>query len=393
MNRQTEADRQVQEAQGTAVSITQAAAIIVGASIGSSILTILIVLVILRYRRKKKERRDREREFDRDRSMSGGGYYEKQRPQSYNSMVDRMAARGADSKENVSFPLPDNNVNDVGGGGQRGPTTTSMSRRGDNISSGEDAVKIPIRKSEREIGTTDQQPKQPTGEAITVNYARNIKPSARKPVKLSDPPPAKPKKKSATKPPTSPTTPTAVPADYVVSDESDNDNDDDRPMDSARFNLFPKVDPSPKHASRPSPFAKQQQAARIAEAQQTAPQKASMNLQNWLQTASVSPFGPLSKPETTAATAGAVAGAGVRGGRGVPVGLPAKVRLSEVKWPLQDNNSTGVARSESNGGMNVKPVTADGEAVIRDNEDAKTVPRPMVGLPGGPARKLPFRST
>ncbi|KAH8899705.1 hypothetical protein GQ53DRAFT_741885 [Thozetella sp. PMI_491] len=49
-----EATTQVQQAQGTAVSVTQAALAIVGAIIGSSLVTILTFTLILRYRRIKR---------------------------------------------------------------------------------------------------------------------------------------------------------------------------------------------------------------------------------------------------------------------------------------------------------------------------------------------------
>jgi len=48
------ANAQVQQAQGTAVSISQAAAAIVGAIVGSSLLSVLIFYLCLRYKRSKR---------------------------------------------------------------------------------------------------------------------------------------------------------------------------------------------------------------------------------------------------------------------------------------------------------------------------------------------------
>ena len=53
---QNEADTQVQQAQGAAVSVTQAALAIVGAIIGSSLLTIVGFTLVLRYRRIKRRK-------------------------------------------------------------------------------------------------------------------------------------------------------------------------------------------------------------------------------------------------------------------------------------------------------------------------------------------------
>ncbi|KJR86807.1 uncharacterized protein SPSK_02351 [Sporothrix schenckii 1099-18] len=54
-----DAATQVQQAQGTAVSVTQAALAIVGAFVGSSLLTILAFYLVLRYKSNRKRRRTR----------------------------------------------------------------------------------------------------------------------------------------------------------------------------------------------------------------------------------------------------------------------------------------------------------------------------------------------
>ncbi|CAK7233819.1 hypothetical protein SCUCBS95973_008725 [Sporothrix curviconia] len=54
-----DAASQVQQAQGTAVSVTQAALAIVGAFVGSSLLTILAFYLVLRYKTNRKRRRTR----------------------------------------------------------------------------------------------------------------------------------------------------------------------------------------------------------------------------------------------------------------------------------------------------------------------------------------------
>ncbi|KAH8907307.1 hypothetical protein BR93DRAFT_928181 [Coniochaeta sp. PMI_546] len=53
----TEADNRVLQAQGAAVSVTQAALAIVGAIIGSSLLTIAAFVMVLRYKRRRRVRR------------------------------------------------------------------------------------------------------------------------------------------------------------------------------------------------------------------------------------------------------------------------------------------------------------------------------------------------
>lgn len=352
---QTEADRQVQLAQGTAVSITQAAAIIVGASIGSSMLTIVIVLIVLRYRRKKKDRR--ERELQRDRAGSGGSgryyganKYGRNRPESYNSMADNVARRPEKEKNIPAFSPPS-------------PAINNNSRE----------------HNQHPARGMESNTLEPAGEAITVNYARNIKAKDRKPVKLSDPPPAKPKKSIANE---------DLVSDLSDDDDDNNNNDDgNNTGDSGKFNLFPKVDPSPKlplrsprtprrAAAAGAPQQPQQQTDRPNSNLQTP-----VNLQKWLQNAaSVSPFGPLDGGKSQAKKPAG--------------GLPGNVRLSDVKWPLQDSGPT---RSDSNGGMAVQSVvgSVSGPAVIRNNEAAKTVgTRPSIkvgmGLPG-PMRKLPLR--
>lgn len=56
-NTQNEADTRVMQAQGAAVSVTQAALAIVGAIVGSSLLTIAAFVVVLRYKRRRRDRR------------------------------------------------------------------------------------------------------------------------------------------------------------------------------------------------------------------------------------------------------------------------------------------------------------------------------------------------
>jgi len=55
--RQAEADNRILQAQGAAVSVTQAALAIVGAIIGSSLLTIAAFVLVLRYKRRRRDRR------------------------------------------------------------------------------------------------------------------------------------------------------------------------------------------------------------------------------------------------------------------------------------------------------------------------------------------------
>ena len=57
ITRQAEADNRILQAQGAAVSVTQAALAIVGAIIGSSLLTIAAFVMVLRYKRRRRDRR------------------------------------------------------------------------------------------------------------------------------------------------------------------------------------------------------------------------------------------------------------------------------------------------------------------------------------------------
>lgn len=358
---------------------------------------------MLRYRRKKKDNRDHDQ--DRDRSISaasgrggGGGYYGggDKRPESYNSMADSMAMFGGGVQEK-KLPLmsPESDTTKVGGLSRMGTTTSRVMEGNNGNNDG--------RYNKQQNNTTTTGPSEPTGKAITVNYARNVKQSDWKPIKLSDPPPAKPKKAKLSVPITA----AANNNDNIVSDDDD-DERSNNPGDSGKWNLFPKVDPSPKRASRSllNPFAGKQASAAAAKAATTTQDaqkqvagrpnsslQTPVNLQKWLQTATtVSPFGPLDNNDSSSnnqrpQAANPPAGGGREGGRG----LPASVRLSEVKWPLQDSTS-GPVRSESNGGMAAGTRGGDSGqvVVVRNNEAAKTVPKPIMGLPG-PVRKLPLR--
>lgn len=314
-------------------------------------------------------------------SAGGGGYYggeksNERRRESYNSMANTVA-RGDIKEKEPPMLSPESDTTKVGGMSGIG-AAMSRATRGNSDDGGYN------RSATAEKGIAQSKS---AGEAITVNYARSVKKKDRKPViKLSDPPPAKPKKTA---------TATAPAAD--LNTVSDDDDDDKTPGDSGKWNLFPKVDPSPKRASRPlltNPFAKQAPKAAATTAASAQPQQppaaatsatnrtnsnsqGPVSLQKWLQTAAVSPFGPLTtdppQPQRT--------------GRG----LPGSVRLSEVKWPLQDDGLP--TRSDSNGGGVGGERMAEQVVIVKSNEAAKVVPRPSmvgVGLPG-PARKLPLR--
>lgn len=384
------------------MSITQAAAAIIGTFIGSSLLTVLVVILILRYRRKRRnDNRNREREWNRGMTAGGVEKFSGRRPESYNSMEANMTRGDVTEKEPPMFS-PESDTTKVGGVSRIGTSTSRMAEGyggGDNNGYNSQGTR----------GEGGDIARKPTGEAITVNYARSIKYSDRKPVKLSDPPPAKPKKSSTTT------------ANISSEDEDNNVNENNTtPGDSGKWNLFPKVDPSPKRSSRSlvNPFGRQQQptpravttttdAAQTQQPGAEAPGRPPtvVNLQAWLQTASVSPFGPLGDENNTNGPSAAV-----NGGRGAGAGLPARVRLSEVKWPLQDSGN-GPTRSDSTStvaggaaggtsfstrmvgtGQGVRnPFSSGGEgAVVKNNEAARVVPRPNIGLPG-PVRKLPLR--
>ncbi|KAK1772343.1 hypothetical protein QBC33DRAFT_510217 [Phialemonium atrogriseum] len=103
-----EADNKILQAQGTAVSVTQAAVAVVGATVGSSLLTIGAVVLVLRYKRNRKRRRSA---LSRRAttigypafagSSSGANYYE---PGAYETRAGD--GFGADVKEPLPTAVP-----------------------------------------------------------------------------------------------------------------------------------------------------------------------------------------------------------------------------------------------------------------------------------------------
>lgn len=321
---QQQADQQVTQAQNTAISITQAAAAIVGTFIGSSALTILLVFIILRYKRNKRRSRNRN---DDDNS---GGYYgdEKQRPRtrdqrpaSYNSMVG--AAR--DVKD---LPRSPSTNTDFGLGTG---TTRVGSPPGQQQQQQAPLPKLGIlRKATGASNTTNRG----GGEALSTDYLRRADSTDRKPVmtamKLSEPPPAKQKK--------------------AMTSNNANTNDG---SGAAVLRVFPKVDPDPKGLLS-VPQQQQQGAPRPGSEQQAE------NLQKWLSTATVSPFGPLDD------TAGPKVGPG-----------PSRLAQSSSSsvWPLQEPMTAYL-----------ETPTVETATVARSMSGSKGNVKGVMGLPANPRR-------
>lgn len=316
---QTEADREVLRAQGTAVSITQAAAAIVGTFIGSSLLTVFLVYIILRYRRKKRRDRDNYGDYGGDRPGTRG---------SYNSMADGGAR---DLKERPSAMLSPSTTR-VGGltrtntlaSAQNNKNTTNNNNNWEVISQPPTADPLP------KLGVV----RRPTGEALSTNYATS-KAAERKPLKLAEPPPARKKGGAA-----------ARGAAGDGNDDYDKPGSGGASTGGTTWSVFPKVDPDPKGVLA----AAAQRELRPGSTQQAA------SLQKWLSTAvTVSPFGPLdsdSGPSQRPSNGNNNTGNNINNNSNNNVtskGAAAPGRMSEVKWPLQGGQDEvgGLAYAET----------------------------------------------
>lgn len=353
------------QAQSSAVSITQAAAIIVGASAGSSIITLIIILCVLRYRRKKRREREGQAEDARGKMNDDDG----SRPGtsgSYNSMTaaprdlkDQALMTGSTAVAaaperfqsvrivDVSRNGSKNSATRVGaGGGGGGAAAAAAATTTTTIKGGAARSKPESFLGERlsRLGIT----RRPTGEAFTTDYVQRAD-SVRKPViTLADPPAAAKKDQQQDYGASSKTTPT--------------------------FSVFPKIDPDPKGTMLKT----------VRE--ESRPPSSGAALQAWLQTAEISPFGPLEPPPAKTSD---------NNNEPTSKGAPGPARLTEVKWPLQDRSSAGgVKRSATDASSRYSTQTETAPeqgnipvALVRDNPAAGTpqvVPGRMKGpgLPG-----------
>lgn len=351
------------QAQSSAVSITQAAAIIVGASAGSSIITLIIILLVLRYRRKKRREREAQAEDARGKMNDDGG----SRPGtsgSYNSMTaaprdlkDQALMTGSTAVAAAPERFQNVRIVDVsrngsknsatrvgagggGGGGTAAATTTTTIKGGAARSKPESFLGERLSR----LGIT----RRPTGEAFTTDYVQRAD-SVRKPViTLADPPAAAKKDQQQ--------------QDYGASSKT-----------TPTFSVFPKIDPDPKGTMLKT----------VRE--ESRPPSSGAALQAWLQTAEISPFGPLEPPPAKTSDN--------NNNEPTSKGAPGPARLTEVKWPLQDSSSSagGVKRSatDASSRYSTQTETAPTEqgnipvALVRDNP-AAGIPQVVPGRMKGP---------
>ncbi|KAG8164556.1 hypothetical protein KVR01_006474 [Diaporthe batatas] len=371
-----QAQDQVQQAQGAAVSITQAALAIVGTFIGSSLLTVLVVWLIIRHKRRQKDR------IAPPLNTSVSSYYGG-RPgvESYGNIT-------RDVKDAILMSPP-----------ASGTTTKVGSERARSLrgSRGNDMVTKgygPEKEAGLGMGPTAGGGGGTGPDSnVQIGYARSTNYRERKTPKLSEPPPARRKD--------------SIPGEGGATTPR-----------TPKYEVFPKVNPSPPVAA-PIPGARGGPAAAAAagggggggRTTPPSPPRRSIqpdyNLQAWLQTGTVSPFGTLEQAANNDSSNNATAA------------TTTPKRTSEVKWPLQGSSSEPPSRSNSNNSTASAAADpfADPEAAAQPGvavtRDPPAPPRPVtvatargsaatrsvrvgvesmrgIGLPGV-ARKLPLR--
>ncbi|KAH8778418.1 hypothetical protein F5883DRAFT_693134 [Diaporthe sp. PMI_573] len=391
-----QAQDQVQEAQGAAVSITQAALAIVGTFIGSSLLTVLIVWLILRHKRKQKDRNAAPMNTGVSSYYGGGPGAE-----AYGNIA-------RDVKDAMLMSPPATGTTKIGSERAR---SFGGSRGNDMVTKGYGLEKETGGNMGMGTGATDAGG-GPNN--VQIGYARSTNYRERKAPKLSEPPPARRKDSSPGEGGTA-TTPR-----------------------TPKYEVFPKVNPSPP-AAAPAPGV-QGRAVGGGGGGGSPPSRPrssiqpDYNLQAWLQTTTVSPFGTLERGTNNNTTNNATAttttapppGPEFTTSRPQPRPQQPKPqqpkRTSEVKWPLQGSSSSEPpSRSNSNNSNASRDADADAGAVatyqpgVAVTREPAAAPRPVtvassaggpaatrsvrvgvesmrgIGLPGV-ARKLPLRN-
>lgn len=361
------------------MSITQAALAIVGTFIGSSLLTVLIVWLIIRHKRKQRDRAAAPMNTGVS-SYYGGG-------------------PGAEAYGNIARDVKDAMLLSPASGttkiGSERARSFGGSRGNDMVTKG-----YGLEKETGMMGTGTGAGADAGGGGgqgdVQIGYARSTNYRERKAPKLSEPPPARRKDSS----PGTPRTP--------------------------KYEVFPKVtqQPGPSPPTAPVPGVGGRGGGGGPPFRPRSSIQPDYNLQDWLQTTTVSPFGTLERPNnsnsnnpynnnnTNNATANTTQP------RPVPQPQQPK-RTSEVKWPLQGSSSSEPpSRSNSN---TSRDADADADADARVQPDAVVTREPAaeprtvtvasargpaattrsvrvgvesmrgIGLPGV-ARKLPLRN-
>lgn len=292
-----------------------------GTFIGSSLLTVLIVWLILRHKRKQKDRAAAPMNTGVS-SYYGGG-------------------PGAEAYGNIARDVKDAMLLSPASGttkiGSERARSFGGSRGNDMVTKGYGL--------EKEVGMggaggmgADAGGGGGPGGNVQIGYARSTNYRERKAPKLSEPPPARRKDSASSASPgegtaTTPRTP--------------------------KYEVFPKVTPSPPAAAAPVPGMQGAGGGGRGGGGRPPRPRSSIqpdyNLQEWLQTTTVSPFGTLERPNNNGNNYNNPPAANTIQPRGVPPPQPQPQprpqpkRTSEVKWPLQGSSSSEPpSRSNSN---------------------------------------------
>ena len=314
-----------------------------GTFIGSSLLTVLIVWLILRHKRKQKNRAAPPMNTGVS-SYYGGGPGAEAYGSIARDVKDAMLLSPASGTTKI--------------GSERARSFGGVSRGNDMVTKGYGLEK------ETGMGTAGTQAAGPGDGQI--GYARSTNYRERKAPKLSEPPPARRKDSS--------------PGDGTVTTPR-----------TPKYEVFPKVTPQgPSPSAAPVPGV-QGGGASSGRPRPRSSIQPDYNLQEWLQTTTVSPFGTLERNNNSSSSSSNSANAIQP--RGVPQPQPQPRRTSEVKWPLQGPlSSEPPSRSNSNTSRDADADKDAGAATYQPSAAAAVTREPAaaprtvtVASAGGPA--------
>lgn len=317
---QDQAQDEVQQAQGAAVSITQAAAAIVGTFVGSSLLTVLIVWLIIRHKRRQKDRAAAPMNTGVS-SYYGGG-----------PGAEAYGAIARDVKDAMMLS-PASGTTKIGSERAR---SFGGSRGNDMVTSGYGLEK------EAGLGTGGGAPGP--GD-VQIGYARSTNYRERKAPKLSEPPPSRRRENGS-------------PGDGAATTPT-----------TPKYEVFPKVtQPGLSPPAAPVPGARGGVGGGGGGAGGRPRPRSSIqpdyNLQDWLQTTIVSPFGTLGRPGVNNNNNNnSPINTNTNPAMAQPAARPQPKRTSEVKWPLQGSSSSEPP-SRSNSNTSREGADADADAGV-----------------------------
>lgn len=337
---QNQAQDQVQQAQGAAVSITQAAAAIVGTFVGSSLLTVLIVWLIIRHKRRQKDRAAAPMNTGVS-SYYGGG-----------PGAEAYGAIARDVKDAMLMSPPASGTTKIGSERAR---SFGGSRGNDMVTSGYGLEK------EAGLGTGGGAPG--AGD-VQIGYARSTNYRERKAPKLSEAPPARRRENGS-------------PGDGTATTPR-----------TPKYEVFPKVtQPGPSPPTAVVPGARGGGGGGGGRPRPRSSIQPDYNLQDWLQTTTVSPFGTLERPGVNNNNNNSPNNTNTNANPAMaqPAARPQPKRTSEVKWPLQGSSSSEPpSRSNSNTSRDADAETEAGvaaTATYQPSEPAAVVTREPAAAP------------